>query len=160
MFLDTLYWTLDAANRVEEFRLRIRDEQVWRHDRVHGGCTILRDDDSFAFAYVDFDPDFEAFVSTARETIGAVRRGSRGLDPNRHRDDLVYVSVVPWIRFTAVSHPRRSAGGDSIPKVVFGRRFERHGVSRMPVAVQANHALMDGIHVARFLENLEAGLRR
>ena len=38
-FLVTLYLSLRAANRVENFHYRLRDERVLIHDVIHGGST-------------------------------------------------------------------------------------------------------------------------
>ena len=45
-----IYVALAAANETESFRLRIRGDKVWLHDRVGISTTILRSDETFAFA--------------------------------------------------------------------------------------------------------------
>jgi chloramphenicol O-acetyltransferase type A len=155
-FLSTLFLSLRAANQVEPFRLRLRPEGVWRHDCIHAGSTVLRPDETFGFAYFEYADDYARFEARGRAVIEQAK-GAAGLDPQDERDDLIHYSVLPWIRFTSVSHARKYGGNDSVPKIVFGRRFERDGDVWMPVSVEAHHALVDGLHVARFLEAFEAG---
>src|SRR5688572_26068950 len=48
---------LKLANQQQPFRLRLEGGRVRIHDVVHGGATVLRDDDSFGFAYLTYTPD-------------------------------------------------------------------------------------------------------
>jgi len=42
----------------------------------------------------------------------------------------------------------------SIPLISTGRSFHQEGRERLPIAVQAHHTLVDGLHGARLLEQL------
>lgn len=156
-FLSTLYLSLRTANEVEPFRYRLRDDAVVVHEVVHGGSTVLRPDDTFAFAYVEYAPSFEEFAARA-ETALAASRNAGPLDPRDDRDDLIHHSMVPWIAFTGIKHARRPVAGDSVPKIVFGRHHGTPGAERMPVSVEVHHALMDGIHVAAYLDGFQQHL--
>ena len=158
-FLATLHLSLRAANQIPELRMRIRGERVWLHDRIHGGSTILRDDETFAFAYFDFEPRYDRFEELGRAVIAGAQHTRGVLDPQDDRDDLIHYAVLPWIRFTSFSHARRWHREDSVPKIVFGKYFERDGARWMPVSIEVHHALLDGIHVARFLEQFQNALR-
>lgn len=157
-FLGALYASLRAANAVEQLRLRLRPEGVWLHDRIHAGSTVLRADETFGFGYFEFEPSWASFEEHGRAVLAAVAAGSGALDPQDERDDLIHYSVLPWIRFTSFAHARRHRALDSVPRIVFGRHHERDGERWMPVSVEAHHALVDGLHVARFLERFEAEL--
>lgn len=152
------FWlALRAANDQEPFRLRIRGDAVIVHEVIHGGTTALRDDDTFGFTYFDFDRDFARFAAGARASLAAARAGRR-LEPRDQDDALIHFSVMPWIAFTSIAHARRFGREDSVPKVVFGRAHEAEGGVRLPVSIEVHHAVMDGLHVGRYLDALQAGL--
>lgn len=155
------YLSLRAVNEVEAMRMRIRPgadgDDVVVLPRVHGGTTVLRDDDTFGFGYFDFDPGFEAFAADAARAIEAAKQGREFL-PGDRRDDLVYYSVLPWISFTSFQHARKLGTDDSVPRIVFGRHRDQEGRRTMPVSVEAHHALVDGLHVGRFFARFQAGL--
>jgi|GEM_PF-2867035 len=67
-------------------------------------------------------------------------------------NDKLHYSIMPWVSFTAVKHARRFGREESVPKIVFGKIFAENGQWKMPVSVEANHALMDGLHVGRYFE--------
>ena len=149
------YASLAAANGVEPFRYRIRDQRVFVHREIHAGTTVLREDESFGFGYFPYRRDFHSFSNSAREELERVK-GTKVLEPSAETDDLIHYSVIPWVSFTSFSHARRWNTDDSIPKLVFGKFFERAGRWRLPVSVEVHHALMDGLHVGRFLEGFQA----
>lgn len=152
--LASLYLATLAANDIEAFRLRLRGEAVWRHDIVHAGSTVLRNDDTFGFGYFEFTPSFGAFQKDGRQTLDRVKASTGALD-DQPRDDVIYFSVLPWIPFTSFQHAHRGGGDDSNPRIVFGKRHETSGRHIMPVSVEVHHALADGLHVGRFVERLQ-----
>jgi chloramphenicol O-acetyltransferase type A len=158
-FLSALYLSLRAANEIEELRMRIHGADVVLHPVIHGGSTVLREDETFGFGYFDYGGDFDLFESQGKAVLARARR-SRALRPSRERDDLIYYSVLPWISFTSFSHARRSPATDSIPRIVFGKRSkDRDGAWKMAVSIEVHHALVDGLHVGRFLDRFQELLR-
>lgn len=144
-----------AANRIECFRYRLDGEHVAVHDIIHGGTTVLLGSGSFTFCYFEFHEDLAVFAEAMRESIDAAQRSSGPLDPQDERTDLIHFTSIPWVRFTGVMHPRRPVEGDSIPKIAFGKATEDRGRMAMPVAVDAHHALVDGLHVGLFFEQMQ-----
>ncbi len=159
-FLSSLWLSTRAVNAVEPLRYRIRDLGVWIHDHVHFGSTVLRPDDTFAFAYFEDHEEFRTFLPAAEGVVHRVRTERAPLDPGPERDDLIHYSVVPWIAFTSVSHARRWGTDDSVPKIVFGAYRESDGRWLMPVSVEVHHALVDGLHVGRYYAAFQGLLER
>lgn len=155
-FLSALYLLLRAVDATEAFKLRIRGDEVWLHERVGIGTTIMKHDETFAFARFDLAATFEEFRVAGEGAIARVRQ-DLPLDPMPGQDDLVYHSTLPWLRFTSFTNA--IARRDSIPRIVFGRVYEDGAAHRMPLSIEVHHALVDGLHVARLVERYEAELR-
>ena len=153
--LALFFASLKAANGVEPFRYRIRDQRVWVHDTIDCGSTVLRPDDSFGFGYFPFVDAFSSFSEQGRRELDRVK-GRTDLEPSSDDDNVIHYSVIPWVSFTSFSHARRWNTDESIPKLVFGKYFERDGRWLMPVSVEVHHSLMDGLHVGRFFEAFQA----
>jgi len=83
------------------------------------------------------------------------KNGYKCFDPGIERDDLIYYSSIPWISFTSFSHASDNKSGISIPKIVFGKYFQKGNKTLMPVSVEVHHALMDGIHVGKFFNDFQ-----
>ncbi len=155
-FLAAWYACLRAANETEPFRHRVRDGRVWVHDELFVGTTVLRDDETFGFCYLPSAGSFAEFARGADAILSEFRRGERVFDALSDRDDLLHGSVIPWVDFTSMSHARRLPIPDSVPKLAMGKYTQRDGGVRMPVSVEVHHAVVDGLHVGRFLERLQA----
>lgn len=142
-----------ASNSIRAFCRRIREDDVVEHEIVHPSFTILVDDELFSFCSVEYQRDYEAFACGAAQAIAEVRARPSLKIPER--DDLLYMSVIPWVSFTSFMHPMQYHPQDSVPRFAWGKIFDQGGRLQMPVAVQGHHALMDGIHVGRFYERMQ-----
>ena len=154
-FLTCLYLSIQASNEIEAFRYRLRDDAVLVHDQIHGSSTVARDDGTFGFAYFDFSADFRRFSEEGSQALAAARTETGELDPQPDKDDLIHYSVIPWVRFTGLLHARSIPSQDSVPKIVFGKHHLHDGTRRMPISIEAHHALMDGLEVGQFLERFQ-----
>lgn len=148
------YFALRAANEVAPFRYRLRAGKVVIHDVIHGGTTVLLPNESFTFAYFDYEEDFGRFVIDAKHQIEAVKAGTGTLvaDP---ADDKIHFTTFPWASFTSFAHARNWGREDSVPKIAFGKFEESGEHSFLPIPVEVHHALMDGVHVGRYLIRLQ-----
>jgi len=146
-----------AANAVPELRQRIRGGEVVEHEVVHPSVTVLTQGDLFSFCLVPYSKDLATFAASAAEAIARVEVHPT-VEDEPGRDDLLYLTGVPWVSFTALTHPVHLHPPDSIPRIAWGRFFEEHGRLRMPLSIQAHHALVDGIHLARFYEHAQEEL--
>jgi chloramphenicol O-acetyltransferase type A len=158
-FLSSVFDMLKAANDVEAFRLRLRAHGVWRHDRVAVGPTIMRADETFGFVRLEPAATFAEFAAHGKAAIAQAAK-RKVLAPSRQiTDDIVFHSVLPWLRFTSFTNAL-PGGGDSIPRIVFGRCTRQGRRMTMPVAVEVHHALVDGLDVARFFDRFNSHLDR
>lgn len=150
------YQAISAVNAIAEFRYRIKNEEIIIFDRIHVTTTISRDDNSFSFFYMPFTQSLNEYIDLAKIEIDRIKSSSGlGANANTGRLDVIHFSTVPWISFTGVTHPQNFKYRDSIPKITFGKYFQRNDRLIMPVSVNAHHGLMDAYHVNRFLQLFE-----
>lgn len=146
-----LFYSVQTANEIREFRLRMIDEKVVEFETVEATQTILNDDNTFSFAYFQMQPTLREFVVSgiaAREKY----RELRSFDVEAGRLDLLYYSVIPWVSFTSFKHANSGDNRQTIPRMVFGKMFDENGARKIPFSVEAHHALMDGFHVGKYFQ--------
>jgi len=154
-FLYYVYQSLVAANSIESFRYRISGDDVWVYDEIHASPTINRPNGTFGFACFDYSTSFQQFLAQAQEEINKVQN-STGLIPALSGENVIHYSSIPWINFTGLSHARAYAFQDSCPKISFGKMTEESSGRRlMPMSVHVHHALMDGFHVAQYIDRFQ-----
>lgn len=136
--------------------MRIRGDDVWVHDVVHFGTTVLRPDNTFAFARIESSESLHEFAKAGRDVLERART-STVLDTEDKDDDLIYHSILPWVRFTAFSNAIRGHD-DSFPRIVYGKVTESGKRWVMPVGIEVHHGLVDGYDAGMFFESFQAEL--
>lgn len=147
-----MYVITRAANAIPEFRTRIRDGNVVQHEIVHPSTTILTKSGLFTFCPVKYSQEFSVFAAKAAEKIASVKNNP-ALE-NEPGDDWLYMTAIPWVTFTSFMHPINFPV-DSIPRFAWGKFFWEADLIRMPLSVQAHHALMDGLHMGQFYAKVQ-----
>jgi chloramphenicol O-acetyltransferase type A len=153
------YFALRAANEIEPFRYRLRKGKVFVHDVIHGGTTVMMPSENFTLAYFDYDENFDTFMTSAAAAVRDVLGGDGAFKPSSS-DDRVHFTTLPWVSFTSFSHARNWGREDSIPKIAFGKFVRENQRTLLPFSVEVHHALMDGLHVARYVNLMEEVLAK
>jgi chloramphenicol O-acetyltransferase type A len=144
-----------VVNETEDFRYRIRDGKVLLHKKIHPSFTdMASNDDLFKMVTVDLKDDIFEFVKLAKET-SEKQKDYFNLDKLAGRDDLIYITCIPWISFTHLSHTITINKNDSVPKISWGKYFTDGDKVLLPFSIQVHHALMDGVHVGKYVEKLQ-----
>jgi|LakMenEpi03Aug12_release.lakeMendotaPanAssembly.Ray.scaffolds.fasta_scaffold188011_4 chloramphenicol O-acetyltransferase type A len=145
-----------AANQVPEFRQRIASEGIEEYDFVVPFYTMLSPSKVVAFIQGRHADNF----ATCYESNMAIRREVQaGQIPGFDLTDQghITVSVVPWYSFTAITMPY-SRHHASVPVFSIGKFYQQQSATMIPLAIQSNHALIDGYHIGQFLDCLTSYL--
>ncbi len=159
VFNGALHAIMCAANAVPELRTRFSGDTVRQHDHVGASVTVPIDGENFAFCDIPFAPEWPLFDRSCKEIIDMARRQTGLVDRVAGEEDWIFLTCLPWIHFTAMTHPV-DGPQDCIPRIAWGRIAPDGGRWMMPVAVQVHHALVDGRHIGQFFEKLETELQR
>jgi len=153
-FLTFLHAAVTASNRTEAFRLRLRGAEVVLHDTVHPAFTMMTDAGVFRFFTAPFTERLDDYLKTTEAAMEEAKKTVYVADEDGV-DDLLYVTSMPWLVFTAVEHAMPGTADDSVPRLTWGKHHEVGGLTMIPFSVAAHHALVDGADVARFARTLQ-----
>ncbi len=160
-FSSYLHKALIVINQIEEFKFRILDNKVVMYEQIHCASTIGRKDNSFAFSFCLFNKDYHQFDINLKNEISQVEKSTGLREVNDgYRMDVIYFSTLPWTTFTGIKHPVKLGTKESIPKITFGKVYQKEGKWFMPVSVDIHHGFADGYHVSKFFENFEKLLNK
>ena len=152
-----LHACLKALNKVENFKYRIKGDKIVIHDTIHASATIARKDNTFGFSFINYSDDFKDFNQSFLNEKERILNSS-DLFPLVNSDDCIYCSALPWVTFTSQKEPVSGMKNESVPKLAFGKTFTENDTLKMPVAISANHALVDGYHIGLFFEEFQIQL--
>jgi len=156
-FNSYLFLTLKAANNYQPLCLRIKDDEVLEVKSVNASVVQLCDDDSFRFSYLIFDEKFSEFDTKAKSAADKAKNNpffSHDFKNNEGQLNTLHISVLPWLNFTSFKHATHLPNELGIPKLVFGQYDKNTGM--MPLSIEVHHALMDGVHLAKFIKLLQS----
>ena len=155
-FHSFLYAAANAANQVREFRQRILDGRIIEFERCPGSYTVALPDGTYCYCNVDTDMPYTDFLSCAKaRQQRAMEQAS--LDDGAEALSLIFVSSLPWLSYAAIVQPVPQPA-DSNPRITWGKYFTQEGKTLIPVSLLCHHALVDGIHFAKFFKALDEWL--
>lgn len=159
-YLGYLFAVHKTINENTDIRLRIAGGKVYQLARCAINAVQL-EGDLFKISYLPDEADFSRFCEKSQQAFALATSQpllSEQFKNNEGKLDCIHVSVLPWLDFSSFSHATNFGTQNGIPKLVFGK-LNRENFS-MPLAIDVHHGLMDGLHVARFIEALQANLNQ
>ena len=157
-YLTTLHAVALAADSVDALRQRIRGDGIVEYSECPTSHVEAVDGEGYCYCtlhhHMDIDEYFER-AEAARRTCA-----ENGITEDSDVESMYFISTLPWLRYTSLIQP--VAGGDeSNPRITWGK-YQREPSGRivMPVSILAHHALVDGLQIARFYQNLDEEMQR
>ncbi|MFC3032350.1 CatA-like O-acetyltransferase [Pseudoalteromonas fenneropenaei] len=154
-----LYVLNRTINDFEPMRLRILDGQPVLMENNSLSVVSLAEDETFRFVILESCERFSTFQAQHQQGKQISHQEalfSPRIVANESRLDVSHVSILPWLDFTGFSHASSDGICAGIPKCVFGRFDVETG--HTPLSIDVHHALMDGLHVAKFIDKLQKNL--
>lgn len=152
--LTNLFYSLQTANEIREFRFRLMNEKVIEFEKIHATQTLLNDDETFSFCYFENEETVFEFNKAGKISLEEYKK-LKTFDVESERLDLIYYSVIPWISFTSFKHATRIDNRQTVPRMVFGKLFDDGEKKKLPHSVEVHHALCDGLHVGKYFNALQ-----
>lgn len=150
-----VYLLSKAANDLSAFRWRIRGDEVVEHKTVQPSFTVPTEaSEVFSFCTVDYDPDVAIFIKRTLATIEKMKT-EPDFEDEPGRDDYLFMSAIPWVSFTGLSHAMHYSPADAVPRISWGKYFEQNDRILMPLAVQAHHAVVDGSDMGHYFQDVQ-----
>ncbi|NET37647.1 MAG: chloramphenicol acetyltransferase [Cyanothece sp. SIO1E1] len=144
-----VYLISRVANELPSFRQRIRGQKVIEHDQVNPSFSVqTKVSDVFSFCEVAYQASAPAFIAAAKVQMKKMEENP--VFEDQERDDYLFLSSLPWISFTGLTHAMHYHPCDSVPRITWGKYFQEGDKVKMPLSLQVHHALVDGGHVGRY----------
>ena len=148
-----LYALHVAIGRYAPIRYRIFENKPVEVNNVALSSVFLKEDETFRFVPLyektnlsDYQQHYEQqkqhYLSKPLINASFLNK----------EDDLaqIYISILPWFKFTGFKHAENNSVKSGIPKIVFGQYQKKTGM--IPISIEVHHALMDGLHISQFID--------
>lgn len=152
-----LYYLATVVNRHPEFRTAINEKgELGIYSEMIPCYTVFhKETETFSELWTEYTQKLEDFCAAYEEDI--LRYGNRqGMvgKPNVPPNNFT-VSMIPWTSFEGFNLNLQNGYDYLIPIFTMGKYYQENGRTILPIAIQVHHAVCDGFHVCRFINELQ-----
>lgn len=152
-----LYYLTTVVNRHPEFRTALNEQgELGVYREMHPSYTVFhKDTETFSELWTEYSADYKAFCNAYEadmQRYGA-QKGLIG-KPDVPKN-IFTVSMIPWTTFDGFNLNLQRGYDYLIPIFTMGKYYHENGRTLLPLAIQVHHAVCDGFHVCRFINELQ-----
>ncbi|MDE7087068.1 MAG: hypothetical protein K2O67_02625 [Clostridia bacterium] len=149
-----------CLNGVEEFRLRLKEGNVVLYDVINPSFIVKRPDGVISTCRTEMTDNYKEFYRKSRAAQEAAQSSSGVVFNNDNRNDLYFISCMPWVDIHSFSNPYDLKNPDlsSVPRIMWSKFVPENGRLKMTFDVAAHHALIDGEPVCRAIASVQNAL--
>lgn len=152
-----LYCITTIVNRHEEFRTALDSHKnVGIYDYLTPCYTVFhKESETFSNIWTPYNEDYTAFCAAYECDIreyGSVERMDAKPDVP---ENTFPVSMIPWSTFDGFNLNLQKSYSYLLPIFTMGKFKDVKGRCLLPLAVQVHHAVCDGFHLSRFINELQ-----
>lgn len=147
-FIDMLYLVYLGLESVEAMRTRIVNDEVVVYDTINPSYTVMTDLGFFENAGVKATHDYQEFYRRVHEDVEQTK--TKGFIKDSYNDsklmDDYYITCIPWLSFESMTHPLpdNDPSNSSVPRVCWGKYYEKDGRYKIMLNITVSHQLTDG----------------
>lgn len=150
-----IYSVTVCANQIEEFRYHFLDGKVVLYDQIDTAFAYLdKETELFKVVNVPMEETLEKYLVSAAKKAEEQEEYFTG----PLGTDVFQFSPLPWVSFTHISHTNAGKKDNATPLIDWGKYFQREGRILLPFSVQAHHSFVDGLHIGKLANTLQAYL--
>ena len=152
-----LYGMSKILNSHKEFKMSIDSENNIGYYDIINPCYAFFHEKSELFSniWTEYNEDFDVFYDNYSSDV-ATYGNENYLDGKPNCGNNIFnVSCIPWTSFNSFNLNLQNSYDYLPPIFTIGKyRFES-GRALLPFAIQVHHAVCDGFHTARFVNELQ-----
>lgn len=156
-----LYLLTLIVNRYEEFRTSTDNEgNVGVFDEINPCYTIFHQNNhSFSNLWSEYNSDLKTFLINYNNDIKAFGDIYKMQAKPNQPANCFSVSMLPWNSFIGFNLNLEKGYKYLLPIFTLGKFYEENNKILLPIAIQVHHAVCDGFHLCRFIDDLQKEIK-
>lgn len=153
-FVNMCYLTTIGLNMTEELRLRILDGKVIEHEVCNPSYTIMTDDGFFQNGRNIMCYDYQKFYKECKDEVERYKHNlvpvSESFNDSKTYEEF-YMTCIPQLKYEGMCHPipDKSIESQSVPRICWGKYYEKDGRMKILLNITVSHILCDGYPLAQ-----------
>lgn len=152
-----LYLLSRLVNKYDNFRMAFDENGVLGFfDIVHPAYTLFhKENETFSGIWSEYTPDFTSFCGNYAADVTAYGNIMKYQAKPDCPPNIFYVSMLPWIHFSSFDLNLEQRHNYLMPIFTLGKYITDNGKTLLPFAALVHHAVCDGWHISRFINELQ-----
>ncbi|ACA46359.1 type A chloramphenicol O-acetyltransferase [Clostridium botulinum] len=152
-----LYFITKVVNKHNEFRTSFNmNGQLGVFEEMIPCYTVFhKDTETFSNIWTEYSENYDIFCKSYEKDM-QMFSSVKGLiaKPDIPANNFP-VSMVPWTSFDGFNLNLQKGYEYLLPIFTIGKYYKENGRYLLPLAIQVHHAVCDGFHVCRFVNELQ-----
>lgn len=156
-----LYAISQIVNKHKEFRMDLdEDKNVGYYDYSNPCYTVFNNKtETITNVWTEHNTDLEIFLQSYNDDMATYQNNIQHSKPLKGKN-YFNVSCIPWTSFTGFNLNLQKGYDFLSPIFTIGKYFSDGNKILMPLAIQVHHAVCDGFHLSRFINELQDYLNK
>ncbi len=157
LYPSMLHLIATLVNRHEEFRTAINARgELGIYDSMLPCYTVFhKETQTFSNLWTPYFEKYEDFYRSYREDLDNYGHKSGLMGKPDVPENHFPVSMIPWTTFEGFNLNLQKGYEYLLPIFTMGKYERQNGQIQLPLAIQVHHAVCDGFHLCRFVEELQ-----
>ncbi|MGL5381588.1 type A chloramphenicol O-acetyltransferase [Clostridium sp.] len=152
-----LYFITKVVNRHSEFRTTFdMDGNLGFFDEMLPCYTIFnKETETFTNIWTEYSENYDVFCKAYEKDIEMFSTVKKMIAKPDIPENNFPVSMIPWTTFEGFNLNLQKGYEYLLPIFTMGKYYIESGRYILPLAIQVHHAVCDGFHVSRFVNELQ-----
>ncbi len=152
-----LYSITNIVNRYDEFKTSLdSSEKLIIFDKMIPSYTIFnKETETFSNLWTDYDEDYYKFFKNYNKDMDKFKN-QYGMNLKKNTPVNTFpISMIPWASFEGFNLNLKEGYNYLLPIFTMGKYFKENDKYLLPLSIQVHHAVCDGFHICRFINELQ-----
>ncbi len=158
-FPAVLYVISKVVNRHTEFRMDFdKNKNVGYYSHSNPCYTVFHaETETITNLWTEYNDNIDIFMQNYSDDMSRFKHDCHNSKPLLH-SNIFNVSCIPWTSFKGFNLNIQKGYDYLLPIFTIGKYFDIGDKKILPLAVQVHHAVCDGFHLSRFINELQEQL--
>jgi chloramphenicol O-acetyltransferase type A len=152
-----LYYIATIVNRHSEFRTAINEKgKLGVYSEMIPCYTVFhKDTETFSNIWTEYIPNYDDFSAAYELDLLKYGKNKKMIGKGNVPANSFPVSMIPWLTFEGFNLNLQKGYDYLIPIFTMGKYYQEDCRTILPLTIQVHHAVCDGFHVCRFVNELQ-----
>ena len=152
-----LYYIATIVNRHSEFKTAINEKgELGVYSEMIPCYTVFhKDTETFSNIWTEYITNYDDFSAAYELDLLKYGKNKKMIGKGNVPANSFPVSMIPWLTFEGFNLNLQKGYDYLIPIFTMGKYYQENHQIILPLAIQVHHAVCDGFHVCRFVNELQ-----